>query len=366
MTTRQDVARRAGVSPSVVSYVLNHGPRSVAPATRDRVLAAVRDLGYRPKSAARAQRFVRTMTLGLVLPDTGNPYFGELAAALEDHAWSAGYALLVGNSADRPEREAGHIRAFLDRQVDGLLLAPAHRTQPWHAGLARTGLPTVAIDREVAARSMSHVLVDNERGAREATEHLLAHGRRRISCLAGPTGFRPSRDRVVGWRRALEAVGLTAGPGAGGRTGQQVRPAAAPLVHGAFDRCDGYRLSHALLAHDRRVDGLFVVSDEQAMGVLRAAAELGIRIPDDLAVITFDGVGGGAYTHPPLSAMRQPVEEIARTAIRRLLDRMGDPDLPPSRDLLAAHLVTGTSCGCRGLRTPPDPSPSQGPESRVP
>ncbi|MBG0851387.1 LacI family DNA-binding transcriptional regulator [Streptomyces spinoverrucosus] len=346
MVTRQDVAQRAGVSPSVVIYVLNHGPRTVAPTTRDRVLAAVRDLGYRPKSAARALRFDRIMTLGLVLPDCTNPYFTELAASLENHAWSAGYTLLVGNSAAAPERESGHIRALLDRQVDGLLLAPAHRTQPWYASLARTGLPVVAIDREVSSRSMTHVLVDNERGAREATEHLLAHGRRRIGCLAGPPGFNPSRDRVVGWRQALEAAGLKAGSGSGGRTGWQARPAAAPLLHGVFDRGDAYRSSRALLAHDRNVDGLFVTSDEQAKGVLHAANELGIHVPDDLTVITFDGSVDSAYTNPPLSTMRQPIEHLGRTAIGRLLDRMNDPDLPPSRDVLAAQLITRASCGC--------------------
>ncbi|MFD4415433.1 LacI family DNA-binding transcriptional regulator [Streptomyces sp. NPDC058476] len=125
------------VSPSVVSYVLNQGPRPVAPATRERVLAAVRELGYRPKSAARALRLSHTMTLGLVVPDLANPFFAELAMSLEDHAWAAGYTLLVGNSAGSAERETTYIQTFLDRQVEGLLLSrPTEASRGRHASPA--------------------------------------------------------------------------------------------------------------------------------------------------------------------------------------------------------------------------------------
>ncbi|MGY5060741.1 LacI family DNA-binding transcriptional regulator [Streptomyces sp. 900105755] len=359
MTSREDVARLAEVSPSVVSYVLNKGPRPVAPATRERVLAAVRELGYRPKSAARALRLSHTMTLGLVIPDLANPYFVELATALEDQARAAGYALLVANSAGSADREAGYVQTFLDRQVDGLLLTPAHRGQPWHARLARTGVPCVAVDREVRAASISHVLVDNVRGAHQATEHLLRHGRRRIGCIAGQLGLRPTTDRVTGWRTALEAAGLRAGSGSGGRTGWQARPAAAPLLHGSYGRLEGYRAALALLAHDRSVDALFVTSDEQAAGVLRAAHELGIRIPDDLAVVSFDGTTAGAYSTPALSTMRQPVEQLARTAMMRLTGLMRDPDLPPGRDVLPAELLARGSCGCPAPESAPPSHPGK-------
>ncbi|AUG75061.1 LacI family transcriptional regulator [Kitasatospora sp. MMS16-BH015] len=350
MATRQDVARLAGTSPSVVSYVLNNGPRTVAPATRERVLAAVKELDYRPNAVARSLRLSHTMTLGLVVPDAANPFFAELARALEDHAWAAGYTLLVGNTVDDPGREAGYIRTFIDRQVDGLVLIPAQGDQPWRAELARSGVPALVFDRELTGAPISQVLVDNTQGAREATEHLLAHGRRRVGCIAGPLGIHPTVDRVVGWRRALEAAGLKAGTGSGGRTGWESCPEAAPLLHGSFGRLDGYRSGRALLARDRAVDALFVTSDEQAAGVLRAATELGLRVPEDLALVSFDGIAGGAYTTPALSTMRQPVDELGRTAIARLLDRMKDPDLPPTRDVLPVALLTRGSCGC------PDPA----------
>ncbi|MEU7583197.1 LacI family DNA-binding transcriptional regulator [Streptomyces sp. NPDC041068] len=346
MATRQDVARLAGTSPSVVSYVVNNGPRSVAPATRERVLAAVRALDYRPNGVARSLRMRHTMTLGLVVPDAANPFFAELARALEDHAWAAGYTLLVGNSVDDAGREAGYLRTFLDRRVDGLVLIPSRGDRPWRAELARSGVARLVLDRELDGVAASHVLADNLGGARDATLHLLAHGRRRIGCVAGPEGIHPTVDRVAGWRSALAEAGLAAGTGAdGGGNG-----AAAPLLHGSFDRLDGYRSGLALLSRDHRVDALFVTCDTQAAGVIRAASELGIRVPDDLALVAFDGIAAAAYTTPALSTMRQPFEELGRTAVRRLLAHIRDPDLAPTRDALPVTLLARGSCGC------PDPA----------
>ncbi|MER5886774.1 LacI family DNA-binding transcriptional regulator [Streptomyces sp. NPDC001941] len=350
MATRQDVARLAGTSPSVVSYVLNNGPRTVAPATRERVLAAVRELDYRPNAVARSLRMNQTMTLGLVVPDAANPFFAELARSLEDNAWASGYTLLVGNSVDDPGREAGYIRTFVDRQVDGLVLIPAHGDRAWRAELSRSGVPSLVFDRALDGTQASHVLVDNAQGAREATRHLLAHGRRRVGCIAGPLGIHPTVDRVAGWRTALTEAGLKAGTGSGGRTGWEACPDAAPLLHGSFGRLDGYRSGLALLSRDRSVDGLFVTSDEQAAGVLRAATELGVRVPDDLALVSFDGIAAGAYTSPALSTMRQPFEELGRTAVQRLLARIKDPHAPATRDVLPVSLLARGSCGC------PDPA----------
>ncbi|MGH4030158.1 LacI family DNA-binding transcriptional regulator [Actinomycetota bacterium Odt1-20B] len=345
MATRQDVARLAGTSPSVVSYVLNNGPRSVAPATRERVLAAVRELGYRPNAVARSLRMNHTMTLGLVVPDAANPFFAELARALEDHAWAAGYTLLVGNSVDDAGREAGYLRTFVDRQVDGLVLIPSHGDRPWRAELARSGVACLVLDRELDGVGTSHVLVDNARGSQEAVRHLLGHGRRRIGCVAGPVGIRPTVDRVAGWRTALTEAGFTPGvDGAVGRRGE------VPLAHCSFGRLAGYRTGLALLDRDRLLDALFVTSDLQAAGVMRAAAELGVRVPDDLAIVSFDGIAAAAYTSPALSTMRQPFEELGRLAVRRLLARVRQPDLAPTRDVLPVTLLARGSCGC------PDPA----------
>ncbi|WP_067569961.1 LacI family DNA-binding transcriptional regulator [Nocardia acidivorans] len=335
MVTRRDVARLAGTSEAMVSYVLNDGPRGVAPATRARIVAAIKELGYRPNAVARSLKTSRTMTLGLVVPDNSNPFFAELARAIEDVAFEAGYTLLLGNAMDNDEREATYIRILIDRQVDGLLVAPAHGAGSWVAELSGTTVPQLVLDRELDLPGAAHVLVDNEGGAYQATEHLLAHGLSRIGCIAGLEGIHPTVDRVAGWRRALTDAGQ--------------RPGDGLLVHAAFGRADGYRAGRALLAGPDRPEALFVASDEQALGVLRAAAELGLRVPQDLAICAFDGIEGSAYTVPALTTMRQPFERLGRSAVEWLLAKMADPGLPPTRISHGTTLVPRGSCGC------PDP-----------
>ena len=334
--TRKDVAALAGTSPAVVSYVLNGGPRSVSPKTRERVLAAVAQLGYRPNRVARSLRMNRTTTLGLVVPDNSNPFFAELARAVEEAAFAKGYTLLMGNAVDDEDRQTNYVRTFLDRQVDGLLLIPSHGSVACLEELERSGVPWVVLDRRIAgAITASQVLVDNLQGAREATAHLIGHGRRRIACIAGPADVTPTTERVAGWRQALDAAGLPADR--------------MPLRHVPFGRRAGYAAGLEVLGGRGSVDAVFAASDEQALGVLRAAAELGLRVPDDVAVASFDGIPGSAYTTPALTTMRQPVDELGRTAVELLLKRIDDPGCRPEVAVAPVTLVPRGSCGC------PDP-----------
>lgn len=332
MANRSDVARLAGTSPSVVSYVMNDGPRGVAPATRERVLAAIAELGYRPNAVARSLRMNRTMTLGLVIPDNSNPFFAELARCIEEVGFEYGYTILLGNAMDDDEREAQYVRALLDRQVDGLILVPAHGARTWIAELSQTPVPRLVLDRRIDIPHATQVLVDNEAGAYAATTHLLSHGHRTVGCLAGVAEVHPSMDRVQGWRNALADAGLD--------------PAGSPLVHVPFGRAHGYRAGRQLLTRADPPAALFVTSDEQAVGVLRAAAELGVRVPDDLALCSFDGIETSAYTAPPLTTMRQPFEELGRAAVEWMVKRVAEPSTPATRIVLDSTLIVRGSCGC--------------------
>jgi LacI family transcriptional regulator len=332
VVTRRDVARRAGTSEAVVSYVLNDGPRNVSPATRERVLVAIHELGYRANAVARSLRTNRTTSIGLVVPDASNSFFGLLAREIENVAFSEGYTLLIGNAMENEEREAAYVRTLLARQVDGLIIAPLHGPDLWRHELTESRVRSVILDREVDDVDGIHVTVDNEGGAYNATNHLLRHGRSRIACVAGPAGVHSTDDRVAGWRRALIETGLDA--------------ECFPVSYGYFRQRDGYHAGRRMLSHKLSVDAVFVTSDEQAIGLLRAAAEVGVRVPDDLAIFGFDGLEGGAFSVPAISTVEQPLGELARIAVERILRRADRLEALDQRIRLPTRLLPRESCGC--------------------
>ena len=315
--TRNDVAQYAGVSTAVVSYVVNEGPRPVAPETRDRVLEAIRVLGYRPNATARALRMGTTRTFGLITPDGGNPLFAELAKAIDKEAAARGYVVLQTGADGDPATEQSKIAELLIRRVSGLLLvAPTEDPD-----LSETDIPVIAINRVLP--TVSSVRPQYREGARRGVEHLLEHGHRRIGLVIG--GGR-SGERELGWRDALRAAGLEDGP----------------IARTTFSRRGGYDAGRELLTATNRPTAVFASSDLQAVGVLRAIHEAGLRIPDDIAVLAFDGTAETEYSWPPLSVVRQPLERMAREAVSRLID---------GQDAVEAvtyptDLIIRSSCGC--------------------
>ena len=315
--TRNDVAQYAGVSTAVVSYVVNEGPRPVAPETRDRVLEAIRVLGYRPNATARALRMGTTRTFGLITPDGGNPLFAELAKAIDKEAAARGYVVLQTGADGDPATEQSKIAELLVRRVSGLLLvAPTEDPD-----LSETGIPVIAINRVLSM--VSSVRPQYREGARRGVEHLLEHGHRRIGLVIG--GGR-SGERELGWRDALRAAGLEDGP----------------IARTTFSRRGGYDAGRELLAATNRPTAVFASSDLQAVGVLRAIHEAGLRIPDDIAVLAFDGTAETEYSWPPLSVVRQPLEQMAREAVSRLIDGQDTVEAVT----YPTELILRRSCGC--------------------
>lgn len=327
--TRSDVAALAGVSPAVVSYVLNDGPRPVAKATRARVLAAMGELNYRPNAVARSLRTRRSGILGLIVPDNTNPFFAELAREIEEAAFESGQVLLLGNSAEDPDRESGYVETFLQRQIDGLLLISV-LTDPDLGAAIETGTPVLLLDRSSPHDNVSSVVVDNESGAYEGTRHLFSHGHETVACIAGLPTVSVAQQRRSGFLRAVEE--LTGDPGE------------AMLLEAPFTRLGGYRAATALLSGATPPTAIFASSDLQGIGALRAAREKGLEVPEDLAVLCFDGTEEAEFTVPALSTVRQPLEDLARTALRRLAD--GGSARQTTVDVLSPSLVLRASCGC--------------------
>lgn len=319
--TRTDVARLAGVSAAVVSYVVNNGPRPVATATRKRVEEAMQELDYRPNAVARALKLRRAQAVGVVVPDVSNTFFGALARELSNQAFEAGYALLLGDADNDIERERAQIESLVSHQIDGLIITSL---EPGSVVDAR-GTRTVFLDQRTHPGQTS-IIVDNEGGARMAVAHLADHGRQRIAHLGGLDGLPGAEARVRGWSNECAARGLDT---------------EGLLVRAEFTRAGGFEASRALFAGEILPDAVFVASDVQALGLLAAARERGIRVPEDLAVISFDGTDDAVFSDPPLTAIEQPIAALAAAA----LDAVFGSDAVESSSV-PVSLMIRASCGC--------------------
>ncbi|MGV9382435.1 LacI family DNA-binding transcriptional regulator [Nonomuraea sp. NPDC003707] len=349
--TRNDVARLAGTSPAVVSYVINNGPRPVSAGARQRVLDAIKQLGYRPNAVARSLRSRRSWTIGVIASDSAggkSPFFGQFTRACEEVAWQRGYSVLFGNSAEDPARAEGYVRGFLERQVDGLVLmrVPVSADQ---AEEIRGRVPVVTIDH-AAPPFFSRLAVDDEEGGYQATRHLLEHGHRRIGFVGGPLDITPVRLRAAGWRRALQEAGLLEGGELAKEAelveGAELVKGAELVEEGELSLEGGYEAALRLLSSPSRPTALFASIDGQAIGAMRAAADLGLRVPGDVAVVGFDGAREAAYTVPGLSTISQPIDEMARHATETLVGAIESEGVEPVTKIFSATLVTRGSCGC--------------------
>ncbi|MEV6976335.1 LacI family DNA-binding transcriptional regulator [Kitasatospora sp. NPDC093806] len=335
--TRDDVARVAGTSTAVVSYVINDGPRPVAAATRARVLAAVEELGYRPNRVAQAMARRRTDLIGMVVPDARQPFFAELAHTVERAAAERGRLLLIGNSDYANEREAHYIRAFLGMQVDGLILVTQDPSAPGVTGVdSPDGTPVVLLHHRAETEQGVAVVADDEGGAREVVRHLLGHGHATVHCFGGTFALSPSDPvtvRTAGWAAALTEAGLST----------KGRLTAAP-----FDRVRAHREALVLLARADRPSAVFCATDDQAIGLLRAADDLGIRVPEDLAVVGFDDIAEAVIAGPPLTSVATAQEEMAHAAVDLVLGERadGEPASAGGARMFPARLVVRRSCGC--------------------
>ncbi len=342
MVRRADVARHAGVTPAVVSYVTN-GSHPVSTATRHRVLAAIEELGYRPNAVARALATSRTHTIGLVTPDSANPFFAELAAAIELAASAVGYTVLLGNALNDEERELNYANTFADRQVDGMIIAPVSRAEAALTAVRARGIPVVYTDRTSHDSGAPMVEVDNAAGARRATAHLLGHGRTVHACITGHEKEFPATERARGWREALVEAGV------------QVRDDL--LVFTDFTTDAAYREAQRLLALEPAIDSILVGSDLQAIGVLRAIFDHGRTPGADVSVVSFDGIQIGRYTHPSLTTVAQPFEPMAAAVMELLEGLIEAPQTdanPGITRVLPTELVIRESCGCTPHQNLPD------------
>ncbi|MGH3663198.1 MAG: LacI family DNA-binding transcriptional regulator [Micromonosporaceae bacterium] len=325
--TREDVARYAQVSAAVVSYVVNKGPKRVRPATEARVLDAIRVLGYRPNAAARALKLRSPEMIGLVLAAGGNALFVELANYIQDYAKDEGFALILANSRGSVHKEREHLRTLAARQLDGVLLASV-MYEPDVGDLTRLGVPVLLLDSTGAQPGAPSIGTDLQAGAELAVRHLIGHGHRDIGLILGAKEGSSGDGREQGWLKALGDAGLAEGP----------------TFRAPANRLAGYQAGQRMLKSGRVPTALFVGSDAQAIGVLRALHEAGLKIPQDIAMVSFDGSAEAEYAWPALTTVRQPIPQMARDAVDHLLRKSGDGQA--THRSYQTELLVRQSCGC--------------------
>ncbi len=302
----KDVAALAGVSVGTVSNVLNR-PDMVSEDTRRKVTDAVAKLGWVPNESARQLRAGRSRSIGLIVMDIANPFFTDVARGVEEVAGSAGYTVLLANSAQRTDREQTHLDAMRQLRVRGVVVAPVTEDLDVEP-LTRLGIPVVLADRHGARNSTCDVSVDDFEGGRLAAQHLLDRGHRRLALAGGNADVRQIRDRRDGFARGL-------------LLGSADSPAPLILSTPTIDIDAGRKTATRLasLAPDERPTAVFAANDLVAIGLLQGLVAAGLRVPDDVAIIGYDDIEYAAAAAVPLSSVRQPRADLGRRATELLI-----------------------------------------------
>jgi LacI family fructose operon transcriptional repressor len=321
MSGIKEVAEAAGVSTSTVSRVLANKPY-VRPEVRERVLAAVARLAYRPNRVARTLRSQQSNSLGLIVSDIRNPFFSELSRAVEDTAYTHGFSVVLCNTDEDPRKEELYLNLMHDENVAGIVLSPTRQQITRFADL-NIAIPTVLIDRSLKNGGADAVLLDNVAASYELTSHLLEQGFRRIGAImaaVSTTGY----ERERGYADALRDYGLSM---------------EAQLVQHVTPKIEtGYTAAMDLLSSDHPPDAILTGNSLLTAGALQAIRERGLHIPDQVALVGFDDTIWASLLQPAITVLAQPIDDIGRTATELLLERIADPGRPARKVVLQGQM----------------------------
>lgn len=326
--TIKDVAEAAGVSTATVSRLLA-GKSNVSPEVRERVLAAVKDLNYRPNRVARTLRSQKSNVIGLIVSDIQNPFFTSVTRAVEDMASKQKLSVFLCNTDENPEKETMYLEHMRDENVAGVILSPTLQTSESFVAALGTDVPMVVIDRRVRDADVDSVLIDNVDAAYRVIEHLIADGRQRIGGIFG-IGSSTGRERREGYARALKEHDLKATP---------------ELVLYVDARADeGYKAACKLLSLSEPPDAIFTSNGLLSLGAYRALRDRKIKVPDEIGFASFDETDWTRLVEPPITVIEQPTYEIGEVAAELLFKRMDEPDRPSRQVMLKGRLIIRDSC----------------------
>jgi len=318
MPTVLDVAKRAGVAPITVSRVINNSGY-ISQATRERVEAAVKELGYVPNTLARGLRSKQTRTLALVVTDITNPYFTLMARGVEDVAGSSNYSVVYCNTDESEAKEEKYANLLAQRQVDGALLVPSGGNVKTINFLLSNGIVVVALDRCVPGMEVDSVRCDSQDGAYRLIKLLISLGHKRIATITGPKDVSTSIDRVTGYQRALREAGLIENE---------------LVYYGAFKQQSGYEFTKQAILLSPRPTAIFGANNFITIGIIQALHDLMLDVPGDVSVVGFDDLPEAMLMNPFLTVAKQPAYEMGRVAAELLLKRISGEQVGECQELI--------------------------------
>ncbi|MDV6378763.1 LacI family DNA-binding transcriptional regulator [Sporosarcina sp. GW1-11] len=316
MATIRDVAQKAGVSAATVSRYLNNKGYISEDAKRV-IAAAIEELDYRPSMIARSLNTKQTTFIGLIVPDIVNPFFPELARAIEDVALAYGYTIVLCNSDEKIEKEVHYLTTLQQKYAAGFIVVTSNEEADHYTTL---DIPIVAVDRRIHT-SIPFVATDNREGARIGVEHLLASGCQNILCMRGPAKVGPANDRFLGFMDAVEGKGI------------EMHVVECPFQFEASELAARDQLQQ------HPIDGIFASSDVSAAGAMKAAYSLGIKVPDQLQIVGYDGTMLSSQLTPSLTTVAQDVYKIGTLAARMLIKLIEGQDVTEREIQIPAELI---------------------------
>jgi LacI family transcriptional regulator len=320
--TLKDIAQKSGLSVSIVSRVLNRKSRTyrISAETERRVLKTARELNYRPNQLARGLRLKKTHTVGLVAPDLSNPFFAAIIKSAQKVAHQLGYTLVVCDTDEDLQLEIEHVNMLHSKGVDGLIVLPVGQRSSHFDFLLKQSVPLVIVDRVFDQLATNTVVIDNRTGAREAVDHLIMHGHRRIAIIQGLPGTYTSQGRVQGYRDAFAAHRLAVDE--------------SLIVGKDFRKQNGYVETKLLLGRRDRPTAIFAAGDLITLGALDAISEEGLEIPRELSIVAFDDVESAEFFRCPITVIAQPKEMIGEVAAKLLIDQIRNPARHETRQIV--------------------------------
>ncbi len=331
-TTINQVAEKAGVSIQTVSRVLNGRP-DVSPETRQRVQQVMADLAYQPYAIARGLASRRTYTLGLIASDFSDYWFSQVVTGAEAVGHEHGYFFMLGSTGCEPQDEPTFLRLLTQRHVEGILFVRAACPSDLEhlKNLQHSGIPIVSTGFYLQDADFGIVEVDNVDGGRKATQYLIDLGHTRIAMISGPVGWKSVSDRTLGYQQALERAGIAVDP--------------ELMIQGeSWLHRSGFEATQELIRRKKPFTALFAQNDRMARGAINALHQSGLRVPEDVSIVGYDDIPEAEFSDPPLTTIRQPMQEVGKAAASMLIKMIDDPNTPPQQVLFDTELVIRSSC----------------------